>query len=77
MQMARFAADALRGRRNDPSWDAQGNPLPPQAVLDQPMPVQGQGIEDASGLVGRVGGVAAALAERERLRRLQMEQMSQ
>jgi len=86
MQMARFAADALRGRASDPSWNTQGQPLPRQAVLDQPipmpqqqsvMPVQMPGIVDASGLGDKVGGVAAALAERERQRRQLLEQMNQ
>ena len=82
MHFARFAADALRGRASDPSWNTQGQSLPPQAVLDQPipmpqsMPVQMSGSGGASGLEDRVGGVAAALAERERQRRLMMEQMN-
>lgn len=73
LTMAKIAADMLRGNRNDPRWNSQGQPMPPQAMLDQPvpgaMPGQGQGIEDASGLGGRVGGVAAELARREQERR--------
>jgi len=77
MQLARYTVDALRGRSSDPTWDMQGNALPSQAMLDQPIPGQEQGNGDASGLAGKVGGVAAALAERERQRRLLMEQSSQ
>jgi len=68
--LAQFYSDALRqGSLNpDPSANMQGQPF---------MPSPAPSNEDASGLGNTVGGVAGALAERERQRRQLLEQMNQ
>lgn len=72
---------ALTGDKKDPKWDRRGNKLPTQKSLDAPIYVPGitplpeQGTEGVSDPERTVGGVAAALAERERQRRLLLEQM--
>ena len=68
--LAQFYSDALRqvSLNPDPSANMQGQPFMPEQAPDS---------GGASGLAGKVGGVASVLAERERLRRLQMEQMNQ
>ena len=67
---------ALTGDKKDPAWDRQGRRLPTQKSLDAPItPLPEQGSGGASGPERTVGGVAAALAEQERQRRLILEQM--